>query len=107
MARVAGIEPATRGFGDRRSTIELHRHGLSAALSCRLTYHRNGLRPVLWLTAGCFPRSGGASSPIPSRRAVISARMHRQKAVCAAPKGFEPLVFGGVCPRYTLLVRMP
>ena len=26
VAKVAGIEPATRGFGDRRSTIELHRH---------------------------------------------------------------------------------
>ena len=26
LAKVVGIEPTTRGFGDRRSTIELHRH---------------------------------------------------------------------------------
>ncbi len=26
LAPVVGIEPTTRGFGDRRSTIELHRH---------------------------------------------------------------------------------
>ena len=83
MARVAGIEPATRGFGDRRSTIELHRHGLSAALSCRLTYHRDGLRPVLWLTAGCFPRSGGASyaTSVSRCNSAMLCQMHRQKAV--------------------------
>lgn len=27
LAPVEGIEPSTRGFGDRRSTIELHQHG--------------------------------------------------------------------------------
>ena len=39
LAKVEGIEPSTRGFGDRRSTTELHRHWrcvaeLNRVLSC-------------------------------------------------------------------------
>ena len=36
LAKVEGIEPSTRGFGDRRSTTELHRHWRCVAESNRV-----------------------------------------------------------------------
>ena len=55
LAPVVGIEPTTRGFGDRRSTIELHRYKFWLGES-------DSNRPYFRLTAErarleCYPRT--------------------------------------------------